>query len=1275
MSTSPTLPIGPLGHLAMDYAQLRDEGVRLLGRLAGDQWTDFNAHDPGITILEQLCYAITDLAYRTAHPIADLIAGTDTAVALPGPAAILTCDPVTPGDVRRLVLDVDGVRNALVEPAPPVTPTVHYLPGTGELRLQVGPGDPDAQRVQLTGLHRVSLQTGDRTSAERVLADVAARLHGRRGLCEDHTLDLLTPFEVWINAKIEVAPIEDPTAVLADIIDQCDAYLAPARVAAEATEVGLRLDELYDGPAPIGGFRVRDPATPRRQLRASDLIHTIMNVPAVRAVRSLALATSAASPRERWQLDVPAGHAPILAAGSVITLMRAGLPLRVDPAALQARLSARRIERLAPGPADARAAQPPPGRDRQLATYRSLLHQLPVAYGVGTLGLPRGATPERRAQAAQLAAYLLIFDQLLANSFAQLAHAGRLLSPEDGPTRTYFAQPVEDPRLPLAELVRHSPAAHRAWLADAVERTLVDGDTHERRGRFLAHLLARFAEHLGDHALIDGTDGPPRTAAELCDDRRALLRDYPRLSSARGGGHDIFGEPDAPGGLARRLRLKLGLRERPRFHVVEHILLRPLPEDARQLGDESAPQVPLLAGVTEPDPWSLQVSFVFEALPNHAPGGVFEHMVAQTLLAETPAHLRSHLHWFGDDGEGRDWSDFDAAWAAFRAAFRDYRAAASLAPQVPDPIHLAVRDARDRVIELLGFGRTYPLRDLPLPSNLVVAPRGSTAIKLVFSQRGVVYCLRDHRTGEPVVVDGVALEVVGTGGPIALRTPLGAGEAIYRILAIRRDPGLPSREAWLHTVIRVEEGVDTSPRIRLRDLAPLDSRLVAPADDDARLADDGAAVEVEILASQEGVVYQLLDDADHARVVSEAPVVGTSGTVVLRTVPLHADLDLRVHGCKTVNGPHGPEPRTALLDARLAPRIRPATTIQAAMLPGQILVYGGEVTLRLTAAQPDVEYRALWRRVHDADIVVTDPPPSATIDVPVDDGRTIRLLRPVAGAALTPLGEARTTRDGALDLPLGAHVDDALIVVEATRLHRTRPGTSETLASTVRLDCVLAVLVRPAPQPALRLVVQLRDDVTDGPARVLGGQPGVFYQLHQGDAPLGLPAYIHRRDDDDPGQNRGIDQLRLEVDLAIARDNDDDRSARARTPPLPPLVELPPLPVGVTLRIVARKARDGLTAALAETATLTAVPLAAVAPASVAPGGAAEVSLAASRAGERYRLLRGEAVLDERDGDGGPLVLRTGPLDASCELHLAVVPAAPGQLVVERRVALAVLVV
>src|SRR5690349_2907516 len=122
---TPVIATAPLEHVSMDYARLRAEGLALLERLATSQWTDFNSHDPGITILEQLCYAITDLGYRTAFPIAELVAGGD--LGLPPAETILTTDPVTLDDVRRLALDVDGIRNAWVDVLDePELPVYHH---------------------------------------------------------------------------------------------------------------------------------------------------------------------------------------------------------------------------------------------------------------------------------------------------------------------------------------------------------------------------------------------------------------------------------------------------------------------------------------------------------------------------------------------------------------------------------------------------------------------------------------------------------------------------------------------------------------------------------------------------------------------------------------------------------------------------------------------------------------------------------------------------------------------------------------------------------------------------------------------------------------------------------------------------------------------------------------------------------------------------------------------------------------------------------------------
>src|SRR4051794_21581454 len=114
MKVATTISTAPPEHPAMDYAFLRQAGIACLEGMAGRLWNDFNAHDPGITILEQVCYALTDLAYRINYELPDLLASADAPASdsLYGPAQILTSHPVTLDDLRRLVIDVEGVKNA-----------------------------------------------------------------------------------------------------------------------------------------------------------------------------------------------------------------------------------------------------------------------------------------------------------------------------------------------------------------------------------------------------------------------------------------------------------------------------------------------------------------------------------------------------------------------------------------------------------------------------------------------------------------------------------------------------------------------------------------------------------------------------------------------------------------------------------------------------------------------------------------------------------------------------------------------------------------------------------------------------------------------------------------------------------------------------------------------------------------------------------------------------------------------------------------------------------
>lgn len=106
---------------AQDFYELRRRGIGFIEKAGSALWTDYNIHDPGITILEAAAYAITDVAYRMAWSITDILApetpSGDPAQPYPDQAfysarRVLTVNPVTADDYRRLLIDLPGVRDA-----------------------------------------------------------------------------------------------------------------------------------------------------------------------------------------------------------------------------------------------------------------------------------------------------------------------------------------------------------------------------------------------------------------------------------------------------------------------------------------------------------------------------------------------------------------------------------------------------------------------------------------------------------------------------------------------------------------------------------------------------------------------------------------------------------------------------------------------------------------------------------------------------------------------------------------------------------------------------------------------------------------------------------------------------------------------------------------------------------------------------------------------------------------------------------------------------------
>ncbi|MEL7122712.1 MAG: hypothetical protein AAFO07_24915, partial [Bacteroidota bacterium] len=109
---------------SMDFSALKNEGIDIAQQLSGDIWTDYNVHDPGVTILEQLCYALTELGYKASLDIERLLFSKSdktldlSQTAMYDPSEVLPTAPFTPDDYRKLILDhlYLEIKNAWVLP-------------------------------------------------------------------------------------------------------------------------------------------------------------------------------------------------------------------------------------------------------------------------------------------------------------------------------------------------------------------------------------------------------------------------------------------------------------------------------------------------------------------------------------------------------------------------------------------------------------------------------------------------------------------------------------------------------------------------------------------------------------------------------------------------------------------------------------------------------------------------------------------------------------------------------------------------------------------------------------------------------------------------------------------------------------------------------------------------------------------------------------------------------------------------------------------------------
>lgn len=1056
-----------------DFDFLRQEGIKILQALGGEAWTDHNRHDPGITILEQLCYAISDLCYRISFDVPDILANSpDGLNGLHTPYEVLTGNPVTLADLRKIVLDVPGVRNAWIEPQ---SFKISYR------REDQSLGDaarPDTMITDIRGLYHVAVEVFEENLGSSVKELVRMRTQACRPIGEDFVdFIILKEQPITVKAALEIGEVEDPEGFLAGIYDAINETLSPTPrffTLHEMLRQGYAAEDIMNGPRLIHGFLKDEDAGANRKpaIYTSDLIRVLHSMPGLTAVKSFQLISR--NQVRDWKLDIDPDRIPKLSMnfgeGQPIELFRNGVRLPLDNDLVAKRfkeIKARNRKKILSR--DQRDIIPGKKTTRQIDVYHSIQHHFPEIYALAEGSLSANASPQRQAQQTQLRAYLLFFDQALANYHAQLGHLHDLFAFNTG--NAYAEQVPRD--VPELSSVIPKLGSYQDTLS-ALFRA--DGEKNKQRSRSLNHLMARFAEDFTQFSMLVQDTRQRKDFENHC--KVNLLKDYPGISGDRARASNSMQAVDL-GGLEKRILLKLGLPpEGPRyFYIVEHILLRPTANDRFQspafMKLATAGDLP---AANEIDPFSLQITYVF---PSPAAVKIAQDVIELVLREETPAHIQAGVVWLTES--------YATLASMFTSMYTRWRLEME---EMTDPFKL--RALRNWLIDFLELGKTYPISDLPLPPPRIVRHGTKGEALLPYAEPDVTYQLVNDTYKGP--------KVKGNNEPLKLYTEDLQEDTEFTVMAEKTGSLLSTA---LRTKLFFKVGIDRELDIVLLEKTPL------PCNTKATLV---------INDSQEKVGYKLFDAGGNEL---STEIMGTGGKISLTTPPLREDVVIVLKASKTFS-----DTRSKVVTIKELPiAVRPDPTIVVStknVTPdgtGSTTLVEPVISLRNT--QRSVSYKAYVKTFDENDIVYESQPEGDDIwslSYNADGNATRNIV--VRDPAHLPFVESASVQGtgGDLDIKLPALENDLIIFVTATKVH------------SIEIDSLRLVekpVILRMPQTVTWDAPAQVSKGAEAAIRIINPQRGVTYQLVNAtdNSAAGVPVHFHK--------NKPIEAGRIGTDLAV----------------------------------------------------------------------------------------------------------------------------------------------
>jgi hypothetical protein len=540
----------------LDYVYLKNEGVGIVQQLSGDVWTDYNEHDPGVTTLEQVCYALTDLSYRAELPLTDLLTDQKTGKinpqqqALFEPELMLPCAPVTIDDYRRLIVDrIPQISNIWLNPI-----TDGKVNGLYQVYLYV----PDIDECACD----------DKNDLGLIKQAVIKLYNQHRALCENIAkLNYLTPRVTRVTAKVVLNDDAMPVATLAQVLFRLSLLFAPEvqRSSLQSwLDRGLSSTDIFQGPLLLNGLIDKEQLQPKPScISVIEATQTMVNVNGVSSVYGLCITLNESVYKGNQIIEIKEDEILQLDLSQPlnfpICLYQNGAEVAVNMKEVFQALAKMQQQYRRSSPLKQEYQQAfafPQGQVQDLSAYYSIQNQFPGIYGINDAGVAGDQPPIRHAQAKQFKGYLLVFEQLLANYLAQLAHVKDLYSTDADLSQSYFYQSIASAVPNVGPLLEQG--ANSVDYLQGLAQIVQSQDPFElRRNRFLDFLLALYGQNLTDEVMI-GVKDPQQ---QMIQAKIKLLHHLVRGTCDRGQGIDYrasFSKHNIAG-MEIKLRIELGM--------------------------------------------------------------------------------------------------------------------------------------------------------------------------------------------------------------------------------------------------------------------------------------------------------------------------------------------------------------------------------------------------------------------------------------------------------------------------------------------------------------------------------------------------------------------------------------------------------------------------------------------------------------------------------------------------------------------------------------------